>query len=154
MTVKEGKKIGDKTYRVHLDGYNQLPVLTGEGESNRHEIFYFMGPNLGAIRVDDYKYRFLDQPNGWFGETVSLGWPEITNLRLDPLERTGVPRSSNSGSLLAMEWYAHEFWRFVFSQQAVEGLAETFVEYPPMQGSSSFNLEGIKEQIRNAQLGK
>ena len=152
--LKEGKKIGEKTYRVHIDGYNQLPVLTGEGESNRHEIYYFMGPQLGAIRIDDYKYRFLDQPNGWFGETVALGWPEITNLRLDPLERTGVPRSSNSGSLFATEWYAHEFWRFVFSQQAVEELAETFVEYPPIQGSASFNLEGIKEQIKNVQAGK
>jgi arylsulfatase len=96
----------------------------------------------------------LDQPNGWFGETVALGWPEITNLRLDPLERTGVPRSSNSGSLFATDWYAHEFWRFVFSQQAAEDLAETFIEYPPMQGSASFNLEGIKKQIQNAQLGK
>ena len=148
--LKEGKKIGDKTYRVHIDGYNQLPVLTGEGESNRHEIYYFMGPKLGAIRIDDYKYRFLDQPQGWFGPTVELGWPDIVNLRLDPLERTGINRGgAASSSLFAMEFYAHEFWRFVFAQQEVEKLAETFVEYPPMQGSTSFSLESVREQIKN-----
>ena len=149
--LKEGKKIGDKTYKVHLDGFNQVPLLTGEGESNRNIIYYFQGPKLGAIRVDDYKYRFLDQPQGWFGPTVQLGWPEITNLRLDPLERTGVPRGSpGSGSLFATEWFAHEFWRFVFANQEVENLAETFVDFPPLQGSSSSNLPEIKEQIKQA----
>jgi arylsulfatase len=154
--LKEGKKIGDKTYRVYIDGYNQLPVLTGEGESNRHEIFYFMGPKLGAVRIDDYKYRFLDQPQGWFGPVTELGWPDITNLRLDPLERTGVPRGgANSGSLFATgDWFASEFWRFVFAQQEIEKLAETFVEYPPIQGSASFNLEGIREQAKNIQAGQ
>ena len=147
--LKQGKTIGDKTYRVHIDGYNQLPVLTGEGESSRHELFYFMGPKLGAIRIDDYKYRFLDQPQGWFGPVVELGWPDIVNLRLDPLERTGIIRGeATDGSLYAMEWYAYEFWRFVFAQQEVQKLAETFVEYPPIQGSASFNLENIRDQVR------
>jgi arylsulfatase len=109
-----------------------------------------MGPKLGAMRIDDYKYRFLDQPQGWFGPIVELGWPDIVNLRLDPLERTGINRGGTaSSSLFAMEFYAHEFWRFVFAQQEVEKLAETFVEYPPMQGSTSFSLESVREQIKN-----
>jgi arylsulfatase A-like enzyme len=57
-----GKQLGDKTYKVHLDGYNQLTMLTGRGESARHEMFYFDEAELGAVRIDDYKYVFLDPP--------------------------------------------------------------------------------------------
>jgi hypothetical protein len=52
---------------VHLDGYNQLDLITGKGPSNRHEIFYSRESTLGAVRIDDYKYRFIDQPGGWIG---------------------------------------------------------------------------------------
>ena len=65
--LKKGKKIGDTTYKVYLDGYDQTPMLTGKGPSNRHEIFYFGESTLGAVRIDDFKYRFIDQPNGWLG---------------------------------------------------------------------------------------
>ena len=105
-----------------------------------------MGPKLGAIRVDDYKFRFLDQPNGWFGETVNVGWPVLTNLRLDPFERAGLP-SGSDGSLAYFNWYVYEFWRFVESQQSVEKLGQTFIDYPPMQDPASFNLEVIKKKI-------
>src|SRR5450755_683651 len=57
----KGKKIGDVTYKNHLDGYNQLDLITGKGPSARHEFFYFAESTLGAVRVDDYKYRFIDQ---------------------------------------------------------------------------------------------
>ena len=85
-------------YKVHLDGYNQLDLITGKGPSNRHEIFYFTEGTLGAVRIDDYKYRFIDQPNGWLGGTVKVDWPILVNLRLDPFERTGLP-TANDGSL-------------------------------------------------------
>ena len=75
----KGKQIGDKTYKVHLDGYNQLDAITGKGPSARHEIFYFTESTLAAVRVDDYKYRFTDQPNGWFGGTVKVDWPTLVN---------------------------------------------------------------------------
>jgi arylsulfatase A-like enzyme len=65
-----GKKIGDRTYKNHLDGYNQMDAITGKGPSVRHEIFYLGESVVGAIRIDDYKYRFIDQPNGWVGEKV------------------------------------------------------------------------------------
>ena len=71
----KGKQIGDKTYKVHLDGYNQLDAITGKGPSARHEIFYFTESTLAAVRIDDYKYRFTDQPSGWFGGTVKVDWP-------------------------------------------------------------------------------
>ena len=67
----QGKQLGDTTYKVHLDGYNQLDLLTGKGASNRHEIAYFAEGTLGAVRIDDWKFRLIDQPDGWVGGTVS-----------------------------------------------------------------------------------
>jgi len=94
--LKKGKQLGDRTYKVHLDGYDQTNVITGKGPSNRHEIFYFAEGTLGAVRVNDYKYRFIDQPNGWLGGTVKVDWPILCNLRLDPFERTGLSGHSNA----------------------------------------------------------
>ena len=141
-----GKDIGGKTYTVHLDGYNQLDLITGKGKSNRDEIFYFTETTLGAVRINDYKYRFTDQPGGWLGNTIHLDWPMLTNLRLDPLERTSSPEAS----MFYANWYTYEFWRFVFVQQEVAKFGESFVEFPPMQTPASFNLEAVKAQIVKA----
>jgi arylsulfatase len=143
--LKNGKQLGDSTYKVHLDGYNQLDLITGKGPSNRHEIFYFAEGTLGAVRVNDYKYRFVDQPSGWLGGTVKVDWPILTNLRLDPFERTGM-----SGSLNYYHFFVYQFWRFVLVQEVVGKLAETAVEFPPMQKGASFNLEEIKAKIAKA----
>jgi arylsulfatase A-like enzyme len=97
--LKKGKQLGDATYKVHLDGYDQTDVITGKGPSKRHEIFYFTETTLGAVRIDDYKYRFTDQPSGWFGATVKVDWPILTNLRLDPFERTGMYNGKDNGSI-------------------------------------------------------
>lgn len=61
-----------------------MDFITGKGPSNRHEIIYFAEGTLGAIRYNDYKYRFIDQPGGWLGSTVKPDWPILVNLRLDP----------------------------------------------------------------------
>lgn len=142
-----GKQIGDRNYRVHLDGYNQLDLLTGNGPSHRREVMYFTEGTLGAVRVNDYKYRFTNQPNGWLGATEKVDWPILTNLRLDPFERTGMYNGKNDGSLGYYNWFAYEFWRFVFVQDEVAKVAQTFLEYPPMQRGASFNLEAIKEKL-------
>ncbi len=143
--LKKGKMLGDRTYKVHLDGYNQLDLITGEGPSKRTELFYFAEGTLGAARIGDYKYRFLDQPNGWTGGTVKPNMPILVNLRLDPFERTGL-----TGSLEYFEWFKFEFWRFVLVQREVAKLAETAIEFPPMQKGASFNLEAVKQQILEA----
>ena len=83
-------QLGGTTYKVHLDGYNQMDLLTGKGPSARHEIYYFAESTLGAVRIDDFKYRFLDQPGGWLGGTIKPDWPILVNLRLDPFERMGL----------------------------------------------------------------
>ncbi|MBL8905456.1 MAG: arylsulfatase [Rhizobiales bacterium] len=143
--LKAGKQLGDRTYKVHLDGYDQTDLITGKGPTKRNEVIYFAESTMGAIRIGDYKYRFIDQPGGWLGGTVKPDWPILTNLRLDPLERTGI-----TGSMQFADWYKYEFWRFVFVQQVVADFAQSFIEFPPMQKPASFNLEAVKDQVLEA----
>ncbi|MGH1575018.1 arylsulfatase [Methylobacterium sp. P31] len=149
--LKRGKKIGDESYKVHLDGYNQMDLITGKGPSRRNEIWYFGESELGAVRIGDYKYRFIDQPAGWLGDKTKPDVPYITNLRLDPFERTGWPdNGTKNGTQNYMNWFLYEFWRFTFVQQEVEKLAMTAIEFPPMQKGASFNLEAVKAKIQAA----
>jgi len=146
----EGVKLGDRTCKNHLDGYNQLDLLLGKGPSARHELFYFGGPTLGAIRIDDFKFQFYQQPFGWPGEKVTTDMPSIVNLRQDPFERTPSIRGENLNDLgggYMNDFYAREFWRFVLVQQEVARLAETAINYPPMQAPASFNLEAVKRKV-------
>jgi len=141
--LRSGNKLGDKSYKVHLDGYDQTDLITGRGPSKRREIVYFAEGTLGAIRIDDYKYRFIDQPNGWLGGTTKPDWPILVNLRLDPFERAGIGKS-----LGFINWYQYEFWRFVSVQQVVGEMAQTFIDFPPMQKGASFNLEQLKSELQ------
>jgi hypothetical protein len=137
--------VGFYPYKIHLDGYNQMDLITGRGQSERHEIWYFAEGTLGAARIDDFKYRFVDQPNGWFGGTVKPDIPILVNLRLDPFERTGF-----TGSVEYFQWFKFEFWRFVYVQQEVAKFARTAIEFPPMQKGASFNLDAVKAKIAAA----
>ena len=96
-----------------------MDLITGKGPSNRKEIFYFTEGTLSAVRINDYKYRFTDQPNGWLGATLKVDWPILVNLRLDPFERTGMYNGKDGGSIAYYDWFKYEFWRFVFVQQEV-----------------------------------
>jgi arylsulfatase len=117
-------------------------MLTKGGRSARNEIWYFTESTLAAARIGDFKYTFVSQPQGWFGPKVKLDWPGIVNLRLDPFERMGI-----GDSLFAGNWWAYEFWRFTFVQQEVAKLAQTAIDFPPMQAGASFNLESVKKKI-------
>jgi len=148
-----GVKLGDRTYKNHLDGYEQMELLQGKGPSARHQIFYFGGPKLGAIRIDDFKFQFYQQFQGWPGKKVTTDMPTIVNLRQDPFERTPSIRSENLNELgggYMNDFYAREFWRFVGVQQEVAKLAQTAIQYPPMQAPASFNLDAVKAQIDEA----
>jgi arylsulfatase A-like enzyme len=144
--LQKGKPIGGMNYKVYLDGYNQMDLITGKGPSARHEIFYFTESTLSAVRINDFKYRFTDQPNGWLGSTVKVDWPILVNLRLDPFERTGMP-TATGGSIFFKDWFVYEFWRFVFVQQVVGKLAQTAIDFPPMQEGASFNLSQLKAEL-------
>jgi arylsulfatase len=146
----KGVKLGERTYKNHLDGYNQMDLLTGKGPSNRHEIFYFGGAQLGALRVDNFKFQFYVQPYGWPGEKTTTDMPLMVNIRQDPFERTPSIRGENLNNLAGgymNDFYAREFWRFVLVQQFVEKLALTAIDYPPMQDPASFNLESVKRKV-------
>jgi arylsulfatase A-like enzyme len=146
----KGTELGGRNYKNHLDGYNQLELLEGKGPSNRHELFYFGGPQLGAVRIDDFKYQFYQQPDGWPGAKVTTDMPTIVNIRQDPFERTPSLYSTGTNGLAGgymNDFYAREFWRFVFVQKEVAKLAMTAIEYPPMQDPASFNLDAIKKKI-------
>jgi arylsulfatase len=75
--------------------------------------------------------------------------PTIVNLRLDPFERTAW-MAGNNGSLQYWEWYKYEFWRFVLVQEEVAKIAQTAIEFPPMQKGASFNLDAVKLKIEAA----
>ena len=146
----KGKQIGDRTYKNHLDSYNQLDMITGKGPSNRHEIYYFTESNLAAVRIDDYKFQFISQPGGWLGVKDRPDVPTICNLRLDPFEKT-IFFNGNVGSLEYMgSYFMYNFWRFVFVQREVAKLAYTAIDYPPMQRGASFNLDAVKAEIEAA----
>jgi arylsulfatase len=147
----KGVKLGDRTYKNHLDGYSQMDLLTGKGPSKRQELFYFGGAQLGAVRIDNFKFTFFAQPWGWPGEKVTTDMPSLVNIRQDPFERTPNLRgeSWNTGSPgYTNDFFAREFWRFVMVQQFVEKLALTAVDYPPMQDPASFNLDAVKKKIQ------
>ena len=104
----KGVKLGDRTYKNHLDGYDQMAAITGKGPSARHEIFYLGESTVGAVRIDDYKFRFIDQPDGWLGEKTHPDVPYITNLRLDPFERMGWPNNgTKDGAQQYFDWFKY-----------------------------------------------
>jgi arylsulfatase len=149
--LMKGKQMGGRTYKNYLDSYNQLEMITCQGPSARHELFYFAESNLAAVRIDDFKYQFITQPQGWIGTKDHPDVPILVNLRLDPFERTGWPENGTlNGSQEYFGWFKYEFWRFVFVQQQVAKLAMTAVDYPPMQKGASFNLDAVKEKIAEA----
>lgn len=77
---------------------------------------------------------------------MAVNWPIIVNLRLDPYERASAAAAPPS----LLDFMGHEFWRFVFLQQEVEKLAQSFIDFPPMQKGASFNIEGVKAQVAAA----
>jgi arylsulfatase len=143
--LKQGKTIGGKQYKVHLDGYDQTEMLTKGGESKREEIWYFTESHLGAVRVGHWKYVLSIQPEGWFGPTVKPMMPHFYNLRQDPYEK-----AFDESLDFMMSQEAPNLWRAVFLQQQIGKLGETFIAYPPMQEGGSFGIERVKERIKAA----
>jgi arylsulfatase A-like enzyme len=149
----KGVKLGDRTYKNHLDGYDQTNLLLGKGPSARHEVFYFGGPHLGALRIDDFKFQFFQQPYGWPGEKTTTDMPTMVNIRQDPFERTPSIRGESMNEMgggYLMDFMAREFWRFVVVQKTVAALAMTAIDYPPMQSPATFNLDEVKHKIQEA----
>ncbi|WP_037315629.1 arylsulfatase [Ruegeria halocynthiae] len=137
-----------RDYKVHLDGYNILPLLTGESnESPRREIFYFTDDgDLSALRFDDWKLIFLEQKawatlRAWMEPFTELRVPIIINLRRDPYER-GY-RTSNT----YYDWMIDRVYFLVPAQQYVGKFLSTFQEFPPRQKAASFSLDQVMQKL-------
>jgi len=137
-----------RTYKVHLDGYNILPMLTGETEeSPRHEIFYFSDDgDLTALRYDDWKLIFMEQKTAggfrvWMEPFVPLRVPLIFNLRRDPYERAEI--TSNT----YYDWMLDRAYLLVPAQTYVGNFMATFQEFPPRQKAASFSLDQVMEKL-------
>ena len=126
-TVKEdllkGKKIGEMTYKVHLDGYNLMPFLKGEvAESPRHEFIYWTdGGSVAALRYNNWKITFLRQNSigfkVWETPFEELRWPMVTNLRMDPFERAMTnPSATRLGGAHVHAGSRRRFYRAVVAE--------------------------------------
>jgi arylsulfatase len=146
----KGKTLGGKTFKNHLDGYDQTALLTGAGKTAREEVWYFTQTTLAAARIGDYKMVLIEQPEGWFGPTQMVNMPRVYNLRLDPFERMGYQPGQ---SKTAFDYTIQNLWRAVFLQQHVAELAKSAIEYPPLQESASFNLDAVQDKIKSANQG-
>jgi arylsulfatase len=149
-----GKTAGKRNYKVHLDGYNFLPYLTGKiKESPRHEIFYFSDDgDLTALRYDDWKAVFMEQRaeatfQAWREPFVPLRVPLLFNLRRDPYERGMV--TSNTYD----DWFLDRVYLLVPAQAYVGKFLKTFVEFPPRQKAASFSLDQVMEQLEKGATG-
>ena len=150
----KGYKAGSMTYRVHLDGYNFLPFLTGEtSEAPREEIFYFSDDgDLTALRYNDWKAIFMEQKveatlQAWAEPFVPLRFPLIFNLRRDPYERAQI--TSNT----YYDWLLDHVFLLVPAQNYVAGFLATFAEYPPRQKAASFSLDQVMEKLEQGYDG-
>lgn len=138
----KGYQVGSKNFKVHLDGYNFLPYLTGQSkESPRKEFFYFSDDgDLTGLRFDNWKMVFAEQRatgtlQVWSEPFVHLRVPKLFNLRMDPYERADI--TSNT----YYDWFLNHAFFLMAAQDYVANFLKTFKEYPPRQKSSTFTID-------------
>jgi len=146
-----GYKAGNTTFKVHLDGYNLVPYLSGQAEkAPRTEFFYCNDDQqLTSMRYDNWKLVFLEQRmqgtlRVWSEPFVALRVPKIFNLRLDPYER--ADQTSNT----YYDWLLDRAFLIVPAQQEVAKFAATFKEFPPRQKAASFSVDQIMEALKQS----
>jgi arylsulfatase len=147
--LKKGMKVGNKTFKVHLDGYNITDALAGKSPSPRHEFFYFNDDgSLVALRFDQWKLVFQEQrAHGyevWQEPFVTLRLPKLFNLRTDPFER------ADHEGIDYPRWRLERAFLLVPAQQFVGQFLETFREFPPSQKPGSFSLDAAMEKLQQA----
>ena len=143
-----GYQTDNKIFKVHLDGYNQLPYLTGEThKSAREEFFYFSDDgDLTGLRYDNWKFVFMEQRapgtlRVWSEPYTALRIPKLFNLRTDPYERADI--TSNT----YYDWFLDHAFMMVPAQAYVGKFLGTFKEYPPRQKAASFTIDKAIEQL-------
>ncbi len=147
----DGYEAGDTTFKVHLDGYDLLPYLTGKADqSPRTEFFYFSDDgDLVAMRYDNWKLVFMEQRLSgtlqvWFEPFVPLRVPRLYNLRTDPFERADV--TSNT----YWDWFIDRAFLVLPAQKIVGDFLGTFIEYPPRMKAASFTIDQVQARLEAA----
>ncbi|MCB5275341.1 Arylsulfatase [Arthrobacter sp. SO5] len=147
--LKKGKSIGDRTYKVHIDGYDLLPYLTGEvTESPRKGLVYFSDDgDVLAMRYDHWKVVFMEQRvqgtlQVWFEPFVQLRIPKVFNLRTDPFERADI--TSNT----YFDWLFTNAYLVFAAQALMSQFLATFEEFPPRQRAASFSIDQAVEKLQ------
>ena len=150
----KGMKVGDTTFKVHLDGYNQLPLLTGETKVDpRKEFLYFNDDaDLVAMRYDNWKIVFMEQRTPgtmaiWAEPFVTLRVPKLFNLRTDPYERADI--TSNT----YYDWLLNHVYLYVPAQAIVGQFLQTFQEFPASQKAGSFSLDNVMDKLKQGTTG-
>jgi arylsulfatase A-like enzyme len=146
--LKGGHEAGDKEFKVHIDGYNLLPYLTGEvDESPRRGMVYFSDDgDVLAIRADNWKLVFLEQRcpgtlQVWAEPFTRLRVPKMFNLRIDPYERADI--TSNS----YWQWMIERVFLLIYGQALATRFLDTFREFPPRQKAASFTIDQAVESL-------
>jgi arylsulfatase A-like enzyme len=146
-----GKKIGDKSYKVHLDGYDLGPALRGEAAWPRKEFIYWTDDgDVAALRYGNWKISFLRQnaigANVWSEPFVKLRAPAITNLRMDPFER-----AQEENAMGYTRWFVERLYAIGPAATYVGGWLQSFKEFPPRMKPAAYNLDNVMEALSKPQ---
>lgn len=137
-----GKKVGDMTYKVHIDGFNNLDYWTGKTDvSARNHFFYYYEANLTALRVGPWKMHFATKTR-YFDDMVTHTMPRLFNLRKDPFEKYD--------DVYAFELIMHKSWVFQPAIGVLNNHLSTFIDFPPRQASASLDINKAIEKIMNS----
>ncbi|MBO9651691.1 MAG: arylsulfatase [Variovorax sp.] len=152
--LKKGHKANGKNFKVHLDGFNLVPYLTGKAKKpDRKGFFYFTDDgDLACLRYDNWKVVFMEQRavgtmRIWAEPLVTLRVPKIFNLRTDPYERADI--TSNT----YYDWLLNHVFILVPAQAGVAEFLQTFKEFPPRQKAASFGVDQVMEKMMDAAGG-
>ena len=145
--LKVGRKVGDRTYKVHIDGYDLLPALRGAGAWPRKEFLYWTDDgNVAAVRYGDWKASFLVQNaeglKVWQKPFEQLRAPLLTNLRMDPFER-----AQHDDAMGYQRWYLEHMFMIAPAAGYVGNWMQSFRDFPPRQKPGSFNLDRVMEAV-------
>jgi arylsulfatase len=152
--LKAGTDLAGSTYRVHLDGHDQLDYITGQAEQSARQHFFYVSDDgdLTALRYDNWKFVFLEQRTAgtlaiWQDQFTELRFPKLFNLKTDPYERADI--TSNT----YWDWILDHVFLFVPAQQFVAQMLQTLVEFPARQEPASFTIDQVLAKLESAAAG-
>jgi len=147
--LRAGHELNGRTYKVHLDGFDQLAYLRGDTDTSPRQYFFYVSDDgdLTALRWDNWKFVFLEQRatgtlQVWIEPYTQLRVPKIFNLRTDPYERADI--TSNT----YYDWMLDRAWLVMPAQAFVAEMLQSLIEFPPSQTPASFTIEQLLEKLK------